>query len=410
MAPLLQQARTLAIAWMAMAPMLVAAQRPGPRALADSAYAMLESDPGQAMRLSLEALPAAREAKDDALLHDVLNNIRYVHYIQSQHTDMLERAVEALGVAERMGKARTIGDDHGWISVALFATGQNDRGYEHARIALGHMRASSDTAAITRGLTDMANACNITGRRNEAIAHVSEAIRLYEDVRDSSGMAFAQNLLAAYHMEDRRWSNAVPFLHKAHAYIVRHGSEVERIWVEGDLARAYAQLEQLDKAEHYLLSAEDRVRRTGAVREMPRLLNTRVVFHRAQQRYDLALEQALELVELNDSLYRSEATDRIARTTAAHELQQANERVGELKAERDQAQAVSKGLKHWRTGLLVALGGLLLLLAGVLVLWRRAAEARSRTRAELDRALEEVDVLRGHRLRPTDDPPLRRVP
>lgn len=400
----------LVLAWSVMAPAMSVAQRPGPRTLADSAYAMLESDPEQAMRLSLEALPAAREAKDDDLLHDVLNNIRYIHYIRNQHADMLERAVEALGVAERIGRQRTIGDDHGWISVALFSSGQNDRGYEHARIALEHTRASGDTAAITRGLTDMANACNITGRRNEAIAHISEAIRLYESTGDSSGMAFAQNLLAAYHMEAKRWSNALPFLHKAHAYIDRHGTEVERIWVEGDLARAYAQLHQFDKAEGYLASAEDRVRRTGAVRERPRLLNTRVALHRAQGRYEEALEQALVLVELNDSLFKSEAPDRIARSTAAHELARANEKVGALKAERDLALASTMGLRRWRAGLLAVLGVVVLLLVGVVVLWRRAAEGRARVRAERDRALDEVDVLRGHRLRPADDPPMRKVP
>ena len=64
---------------------------------------------------------------------------------------------------------------------------------------------------------------------------------------------------------------------------------------------------------------------------------------------------------------------------------------------------------RWRSGLLTVLGALLLCLLGAVVLWRRAAEERSRLRAELDRALEEVDVLRGHRLRPTDEAPLRKV-
>lgn len=387
----------------------VLAQVPTPRALADSAYALLEVDPERAMQLALRALPAARKAQDDVLLHDVLNNIRYVHYVRGQHADLLERSVEALSVAERMGNHRTIGDDHGWISVALFGSGQDERGYEHARIALEHMRASGDTAAITRGLSDMANACNLLEKRGEAILHISEAIRLYEATGDSSGAAFAQNMLAAYHMAAKRWSSALPFLHKAHHYIARKGTEVERLWVEGDLARAHLHVGHFDKARAFLTSADARVARLGAARERPRLLHTWVAFHREQRQYDEALQKAMELVELNDSLFKSEAPDRIARSTAAHELARANERAGELKAERDQAQAAAIGLVRWRSGLLTVLGALLLCLLGAVVLWRRAAEERSRLRAELDRALEEVDVLRGHRLRPTDEAPLRKV-
>lgn len=385
------------------------AQVPGPRALADSSFALLEVDPERAMRLALRALPAARKAQDDQLLHDVLNNIRYVHYVRGQHADLLERSVEALGVAERLGNHRAIGDDHGWISVALFGSGQDERAYEHARVALEHMRASGDTAAITRGLSDMANASNLLDKRGEAIMHISEAIRLYEATGDSSGAAFAQNMLAAYYMAGRRWSNALPFLHKAHGYIARKGTEVERLWVEGDLARAHLHVGHFDKAHAFLASADARVAQLGAARERPRLLHTWVAFHREQRQYEQALAKAMELVELNDSLFKSEAPERIARSTAAHELARANELAGELKAERDQAQAAAIGLVRWRSGLITLLGAVLLLLAAAVVLWRRAAEERSRLRGELDRAMDEVDVLRGHRLRPTDAAPLRKV-
>lgn len=388
---------------------LAAAQPANAQALADSAYDLLELKPDDADRLARQALVMAREDRNDKALHDALDCIRYVHYLNGQHADLLERSVEALSVAQRMGSERAMGDDHGWISVALFTSGQKDRAFEHARLALEHMRATHDTTAITRGLSDMANACNIVGKRGEAIMHIDEAIRLYEAIGDSSGTAFAQNMLAAYYMEAKRWSNALPFLRKAYGYTGRNGTEVEKIWAEGDLGRTCAHLGLFDEARTWLESAERRSTAVGALRERPRLLHSWIAFHEAQEHYQEALEVSMRLVELNDSLFKAEAPDRVARTTAAHELERAYEERGRLNAELQQVMAESEELRAQRNGVLLVCLGLVAGLVVTLVLVHRSGLANAKLTAELEAALDEEDRRRGHKLDVPAVPPLRKV-
>lgn len=388
---------------------LAAAQPARAQALADSAYNLLEVKPDDAHRLARQAMVMAREEKSDKALHDALNCIRYVHYLNGQHADQLERSVEALSVAQRMGSERAMGDDHGWISVALFNSGQKDRAFEHARLALEHMRATNDTTAITRGLSDMANASNIVGKRGEAIMHIDEAIRLYEAIGDSSGSAFAQNVLAAYYMEAKRWSSALPYLRKAHGYIGRNGTEVEKIWAEGDLGRTCAHLGLFDEARTWLESAERRIALVGALRERPRLLHSWIAFHEAQGHYQEALGTSMRLVELNDSIFKAEAPDRVARSTAAHELERAYEERGRLNAELQQALAGSEQLQTQRNGALLVCLGLLAGLVVTLLLIHRSGLANAKLTAELEAALDEEDRRRGHKLDVPAVPPLRKV-
>ncbi|MBL0035783.1 MAG: hypothetical protein IPP26_08455 [Flavobacteriales bacterium] len=308
------------------------ANDPTARAMADSALALSDRDPGRSMTFALSAIDKARRASDLSALHDGLNAKRYVHYLRGEHELLLQTSMEALRVAQDLGNERAMGDDHGWMSVALMELRQPEKAYQHAQRSLDHMRASNDSVALARGLCDMSNACLPVNKHGEAIMRATEAIRIYEALHDSSGSAFTQNLMGGILMDQKRWSDALPTLLKAYRYIAKHGEDTEQCWIERDIAMTYAGLGRWTDAEHFLKLAETKAHRLNAVREYPSLLSIRMDMLEARGEVAQALLLARQCLALNDSLIRADVAGRIATMNAVHDVDEQQNEIERLLA------------------------------------------------------------------------------
>lgn len=368
------------------------------RDLADSAYAYTEVDPVKAMDFAQRALPLAKAANDLSAWHDALNTIRYVYFLRGEHARVIEFSAQALVVAERIGSERCIGDDHGWIAVSLSATGQVDEGFRKATIALEHMRRANDPVALARGLCDLSCCAVNANRFGEAIMRVCEAENIYEDLDDPSGMAFAQGLIADCYMKQGRYGNAMPYLMKAYGYVSVQGDDIEKLWLECDLVKATAHLNLLDKSEGYLAFAEAHIRSSGAIRERPALMRARMELLEKKGELAQALALSQQLIELTDSIAHAELNSQVVATSAAQQLAEARAEHERIAMNLDVIQRTEAS--RARSTFLWTLGAVLsALTVGVLVfaLVRANRQKLSMQRA-LDQALDQVDVLNGHRL------------
>lgn len=370
----------------------------GARALADSAYANTENDPARAMDFAERAVPLAKAANDLSAWHDALNTIRYVYFLRGEHARVIEFSAQALVVAERIGSERCIGDDLGWIAVSLSATGQVDEGFRKATIALEHMRRANDPVALARGLCDLSCCAVNANRFGEAIMRVCEAENIYEDLEDPSGMAFAQGLIADCHIKQGRYGNAMPYLMKAYGYVSVHGDDIEKLWLECDLVKATAHLNLLDKSEAYLALAEAHIRSSGATRERPALIRARMELLEKKGELAQALTLSQQLIELTDSIAHAELNSQVVATSAAQQLAEAraeHERIAlNLLEIRKTEERRARNTFLWTLGAVLSV---LTVCALVLALVRANRQKLSIQRA-LDQALDQVDVLNGHRM------------
>ncbi len=367
------------------------------RALADSAYVYVDSEPDKAVAFAQQAIPLARKVHDLSSLHDALNTIRYAHFLHGEHAKLIDVSAEALKVATEMGSERAIGDDHGWIAMALTATGQVDEGFRRATIALEHMRRSNDKNALARGLCDL-SVCAVEAKRHgEAILRVSEAENIYEELGDSAGMAFSEGLVAGIYMKQDRYGSAMPYLTKAYRFTSKRGDDIEKLWLECDLARASAHLRLWDNSEYFLKLAEAHLNSTGAFRERPALLQARIEL--LEQRGELAQALALSqsLITLTDSMAKAEVVEHVATSSNTQEVAEARKEHDRLAVRLEEMELAEKRGSYART--LYIVGGVLcaLLIACLVYALIRSNRRQAFTRVELEQALDQVDVLRGHK-------------
>ncbi len=337
---------------------------PAARAMADSALAYSGKDLTRCLAFATNAIDKARRASDRETLHDALNTKRQVHYLSGEHELMLQTSLDALRVAQELGSDMALGDDHAWISMALMELKQPDKAYQHAQRSLTHMRKVNDPKALARGLCDMSHACLPVNKAGEALVCVSEAIRIYETQGDTAGTAFAQVQLGRILMHQERWNDALPVLLKANRYMAVRGTELQRCWIERDIAATYAGLERWSDVEQFLVRAELRAERLKAIGEYPSLLQVRIQLHEARDEHVLALHSAKRLIGLNDSLVHREVAGRIAAVNALHDTDRQEADLEQLRAE-NAALAASVGetkghLRWWMAGV-----GLLVLVAGL---------------------------------------------
>jgi len=331
--------------------------------MTDSALAYANSDPLRSLAFANNAIDKARRASDLATLHDALNVKRYVHYLRGEHELLLQSSMEALRVAQDLRNERAMGDDHGWISVALTELRQPAKSYQHAQRALAHMRNTKDAKAMAQGLCDMSNACLPVNKHGEAIMHVNEAIQVLTSTGDTEGGAHAQMLLGGILIDQKRCGDAVPTLLNAYRYVEQHGDAMDKCWAERDIARSYAGLGRWGDAERYLVMAEGRASQLKAVREVPMLMGVRIRLHEARGEDAEALQCAKYLIALNDSLLQREVAGRIAAMSAMRdadeqqaELEQLRTETASLKAYQEDRQARDR----W------SIAGLVLLLATII--------------------------------------------
>ncbi|MBK7382482.1 MAG: hypothetical protein IPI81_03980 [Flavobacteriales bacterium] len=377
---------------------LVLGQSTAAREMADSAYALVDRDAALAKEVALKAISMAKLASDRGSEHDGLNALRYAHFLSGEYSACLERSMEALNLARGMGSERAMGDDHGWIATVLMETGRQTEAYAHAQQAMVHMRLSKDSTAIANGLCDMSNAIRTAGKEQEAMVVLREAISIYVAIGDPSGEAFANGLLGNLLVERKQWSDAWPFLNKAYRHTSEHGTDLEKAWLERDLATSALNMGRTADAKRYLADAENRLNKLNALREMPEVQRVRMEL--LQREGDLvgALGTARSLMRMKDSLNKADLTERLAQALTGADVLAVQEQLGALSVEQRLAeQRINEAdvrIGRWR---MAGVGASVLLLI-ILVLHLGLVRKHRSVRVELERTADQLEELRGHRI------------
>ncbi|MGC0401015.1 DNA-binding SARP family transcriptional activator/Tfp pilus assembly protein PilF [Streptomyces sp. SAI-126] len=159
-----------------------------------------------------------------------------------------------------------------------------------ARTGLAAARADDDRRGEAQGLADLAAALRCSGRLDEAIDHISQAMVAYREIGDTEGRRSAVSNLGDAYLQSGRLDKAVEYIRRGLANERATGS----VWGEGislcNLGDVYQQLGRLDEAVGCLEQALDLLRANGNRWVEGVALDILGTTQRRRHRYDDAVE------------------------------------------------------------------------------------------------------------------------
>ena len=232
---------------------------------------------------------------------------------------------------------------------------------------------------------------------NQADLYLNEALDIYKIIQDTVGQAQVYNNLGLVEVDQGQFYNAIDFYNKAlalnkikdrkkgiayaytnmgKAYILsgeyatalrflkdsyKLNKELNNLESLGNVSTSLGQcfygMNQLDSAQFYINQGLSNFKQTGNLQDQGRALRELANIYKLQNKQDLQVDVLDQLVQINDSLYRTELTEKIAMAEAETNLIRKDQQIEKLREETSNKseQLANRNIILWLTLLLTLL-------------------------------------------------------
>jgi tetratricopeptide (TPR) repeat protein len=182
---------------------------------AAEARELARSEPEQALALAWDARKFARElayerGEAEALLAGAV--AQSVMGAFDEAATVLERVRE---IAERLGDARLTADRENILCFFHYNRGEQKLALEAAFRSVARWREIGDPRELVKPLVNLSSQLINTGRTQDAIARLNEALALTQADADTSARAIVLSNIGIIHLRNREPARALPYLEEA---------------------------------------------------------------------------------------------------------------------------------------------------------------------------------------------------
>lgn len=254
--------------------------------------------PEAAMEIYQKSLTLATQARDQALIGEVLNNIGHIYHTQGDYDTAQRYLEEALATHQTIGNLT--GKSITLINLAEVARmkGDYDTALSHLEQALTICRNTNDRQGESIALNNISQIYQARGNSETALQYLEQALAIQQQIGDRLGEGATLNNMSRIAQEKGDFDAALRFLQQSLGIQQRIGNRLGEGTVLNNMGQIYSDLGDYDKALRYLEQALALRLANGDRKGESYTLNNLAVTAYARGDYDAALrywEQALSI-------------------------------------------------------------------------------------------------------------------
>jgi two-component system, NarL family, sensor kinase len=305
-----------------------------------------------------QAIPVARVLNDTLRVARVLTNIGNVYLHKKDRVKAIEYYLQSARLWETCR-------DQNWLA-ALFSNinslfnDQKEYGkaLEYGNKALALAQKNGDSYSEVNALLNLSNTYGYLEQHEKEYELLEKALPLAKKNGDLEKIATVYHDMGGYYFAKKDYPSSLEKYLESYTYVKQMGNRYHLCTACSVLAQVYYKLNRKDKALQYILQAEKIANEVGARADLKEIYKTRAEIEQQAGNYELATGYFSKTIDLSDSLFKAETSEKIAEVEARYQNEKKAREIIQLEKDK-QIQSLSlkqkSTLNYFLVGSLAAL-------------------------------------------------------
>ena len=287
-----------------------------------------------------QAIPVAKKLNDTVKVARVLTNIGNVYLHQKNSLKAIEYYFESAKLWETCSDQSSLAGLYANISSLLRDQKEYDKAIEYGNKAVALAKQLEDDYSLANGMINLSETYGDIKQPGKQIELLNNALPLAKKNEDIDQIASVYHDMGAYYYEKKDFPSSLEKYLESYRYVKQMGNPYHLCTTCSVLAEVYHKLNKEDSALHYILQAEKLATEVGARADLKAIYNTRAGIEQQKGNYKLAAEYFSKNIELSDSLFKAETSEKVAEVEARYQNEKKQKEIIQLEKDK-QIQSLS---------------------------------------------------------------------
>ena len=287
-----------------------------------------------------QAIPVAKKLNDTVKVARVMTNIGNVYLHQKNSLKAIEYYFESAKLWETCSDQSSLAGLYANISSLLRDQKEYDKAIEYGNKAVALAKKLEDDYSLANSMINLSETYGDIKQPGKQIELLNNALPLAKKNEDLDQIASVYHDMGAYYYEKKDFPSSLEKYLESYRYVKQMGNPYHLCTTCSVLAEVYHKLNKEDSALHYILQAEKLATEVGARADLKAIYNTRAEIEQQKGNYKLAAEYFSKNIELSDSLFKAETSEKVAEVEARYQNEKKQKEIIQLEKDK-QIQSLS---------------------------------------------------------------------
>ena len=307
----------------------------------DVGVAYIELNKFDSAIIALEqAVYVTKQLKDTFRMARVLGNIGNVYLHKKDRVKAIGYYLQAAKLLETCGNQNGLATLYSNLCSLLDGQKEYDKALEYGNKAIILAQKTEDDESLVNAMINLSNTYGDINQPGKVIELLEKVLPLAKKNEDLDQISTVYHDMGIYYFNKRDFSSSLEKYLESYRYVKQMGNMYHLCTVCSSLAKVYHKLKQEDKALAYILQAEKLADTVGSRVDLKEIYTTRAEIEQQRGNYKLAAEYFSKTLELSDSLFKAETSEKVAEVEAQYQNEKKQKEIVQLEKDK-QIQSLS---------------------------------------------------------------------
>ncbi|MEP7230896.1 MAG: sensor histidine kinase [Ginsengibacter sp.] len=303
--------------------------------IVDVGIAYIESnDMDKALAIFLEAIPIAKKVNDTGKTAGVLGDIGNVYLHKNDPVHATNYYLQAAELLERSSDQSRLPILYSNLCSLLNDQKEFGKAIEYGNKAIELAKKNNDNYTLVNALINLSNTYSYLKQPQKEYSLLQKALPLAIKNKDLEQLSDVYNNIGDYYYEQKKYQPSLNYYLESYKYTQQMGNHYHICTACSHLALLYHNLNQPNKAMHFIIQAETLAKEVGARADLKEIYLTRAEIEKQRGNFKIAYDYLYKSSEIKDSLFKVETSEKVADIEARYENEKKQKEILQLEKDK----------------------------------------------------------------------------
>jgi two-component system, NarL family, sensor kinase len=281
-----------------------------------------------------KATNAARLLHDSTLVAKSLGSLGNTYLHKNERVKAMEHYLQAVKILESNQNKKYLPSLYSNINALLDRQKEYGKALEYATKAVVLAQKLADTLLLVDALINQSVSYNHLDKQDTAYTILAHALPFAKKNNDLYQLVTISNNMGDYFLGKKNFEAALLHCLEMYKYAKQMGNKYFITSANIMLAKVYYELKQHDKALTYIKQAENLASEVGERAELKNIYKIRAEIDEATGNYKSATAYYSKTIELRDSLFETETSEKVAEAEAKYQNEKKQKEIVQLQKDK----------------------------------------------------------------------------
>ena len=211
---------------------------------------------------------------------------------------------------------------------------EHNKAAEYGNKAVALAQKIGDQYSLVNGLVNLATTYGYLDQPKKQYELLEKALPMAKLNKDLDQVATVYHNMGDYYIKKNDFASSLEKYLESYHYVNQMGNKYHLCTICTALAQVYHKLNQDGKAIQYILEAEKLANEVGTRTDLKDIYKTRAEIEQGAGNYKLASEYFSKTIQISDSLFKAETSEKVAEVEARYQNEKKQEKILQLEKDK----------------------------------------------------------------------------